>query len=65
MRMHVLGQRFALPLQQTMSCLSSFELIVHQAQRLSRRENGLPILRMMDALEVALSDLLELRHVPP
>lgn len=43
--MNVLGERLALALEQAVACLSSLQLGLHNAQRLSRREDGFPVLR--------------------
>jgi hypothetical protein len=40
-KLHILGQRLTLPLQQAVSCLSALELAVHLAQDLPRGEYGL------------------------
>ncbi len=41
----ILGQGLALPLEQAVAGFCALELALHQAQRLTRRENSFPVLR--------------------
>lgn len=45
-----LRQGLALPLEQTVACLSTLELVLHEAQRLSGREHRISILESNSCL---------------